>query len=368
MDRRRRRVRTAVSAAPPRLASVDALRGLTVAAMLLVNNPGDWSHVYPPLLHADWHGCTPTDLIFPLFLFVVGVSIALGLVPRAEAGADRGMLQRGVVVRALKIIAIGLLLHALAMWLLDRPVFRVMGVLQRIGLCFLVAATLALHVTPRLQWMLVAAILMGYWALLAAGGSYAPGLNLADRFDTAVLGPLQYRYDPVTGLGQEPEGLLSTLPAIATTLLGVRAGTWLRRGDLRRMGMAAAGWLLLGGLWSLWLPLNKPLWTSSYVLWTAGWALLALLALHTLVDRRGWPALGRSFGVNAITAYAGAAALIYVLLATGAWGAIYRGVFAGWMTPLAGPYLPSLAMALCYVLLWWCVVRWMDRRGWRLAV
>src|SRR5690606_21445501 len=176
-----------------RLASVDALRGLTVAAMLLVNNPGDWGHVYAPLLHADWHGCTPTDLVFPFFLFVVGVSIALGIVPRVEAGADPGGLQRGVVVRALKIIAIGLLLHALSMWLLDRPVFRIMGVLQRIGLCFLVAALLALHVRPRLQWLLIGIILLGYWALLATGGSYAPGENLANRFDTALLGRHQYR-------------------------------------------------------------------------------------------------------------------------------------------------------------------------------
>ncbi|TDK23005.1 DUF5009 domain-containing protein [Luteimonas aestuarii] len=353
---------------PARHASVDALRGITVAAMLLVNNPGDWGHVYAPLLHADWHGCTPTDLIFPFFLFVVGVSIALGIVPRAEAGGDVARLQRGIVVRALKIIAIGLLLHALAMWLLDRPVFRVMGVLQRIGLCFLVAATLALHVKPRVQWLLVCILLLGYWALLAAGGSYAPGVNLADRFDTAVLGPLQYRFDPVTGLGQEPEGLLSTLPAIATTLLGVRAGAWLRAGNLRAMVVAALAWLLLGGLWSLWMPLNKPLWTSSYVLWTAGFALLALAAMHVLVDRRGWPAIGRSFGVNAITAYAGAAALVYVLLATGAWGAIYQGAFVGWMTPLFGPYLPSLAIAVAYVALWWIVVRWMDRRGWHVKV
>jgi predicted acyltransferase len=357
-----------VSAAPQRFASVDALRGLTVAAMLLVNNPGDWGHVYAPLLHADWHGCTPTDLVFPFFLFVVGVSIALGIIPRAEAGADTAVLQRGIVIRALKIVAIGLLLHALAMWLLDRPVYRPMGVLQRIGLCFLAAGTLALHVKPRVQWMLVCAIVLGYWALLAAGGTYAPGVNLANRFDTAVLGPFQYRFDPVTSLGQEPEGLLSTLPAIATTLLGVRAGAWLRRGELRTMIAAALAWLALGGAWSLWVPLNKPLWTSSYVLWTAGCALLALIALHVLVDRRGWPAIGRSFGVNAITAYAGAAVLIYVLLATGAWGAIYRHAFAGWMTPLFGPYLPSLAIALCYVAFWWLVVRWMDRRGWHVKV
>jgi predicted acyltransferase len=354
--------------APARHASVDALRGITVAAMLLVNNPGDWGHVYAPLLHAQWHGCTPTDLIFPFFLFVVGVSIALGIVPRAETGADVRALQLGIVVRALRIIALGLLLHALAMWLLDRPVFRVMGVLQRIGLCFLFAATLALHLRPRLQWLVIGVLLVGYAALLASGGSYGSGENLANRFDTVLLGRYQYRYDPVTGLGQEPEGLLSTLPAIATTLLGVRAGAWLRDGRRRMMALAAIAGLLLGWLWSWWMPFNKPLWTSSYVLWSAGWALLVLLGLHVLVDRRGWPALGRRFGMNAITAYAGAAALVYVLLGTGAWRWLYQNAYASWMSPLFGPHVASLAHALSYVALWWGVVLVMDRRGWHVRI
>lgn len=272
-------------AAPARYASVDALRGLTVAAMLLVNNPGDWGHAYAPLLHAQWHGCTPTDLVFPFFLFVAGVSISLGIVARAEAGTDASLLQRGVVARALRIIALGLLLHLLAMWLLDRPVFRIWGVLQRIGVCFLFAATMALHLRPRLQWLAIAVILIGYWALLAAGGTLAPGANIANRIDTALFAPYLYRYDPATGLGQDPEGLVSTLPAIATTLLGVRAGDWLRHGNTHAMAIAAVAMTGLGWAWSGLLPLNKPLWTSSYVLWTAGWALLALLVMHVLIDQ-----------------------------------------------------------------------------------
>lgn len=357
-----------MSTGPQRYASVDALRGITVAAMLLVNHPGDWAHVYAPLLHAPWHGCTPTDLIFPFFLFIVGVSIALGIVPRVEAGADIARLQRTVLIRALKIIGIGLLLHALAWWLLDPPAFRPMGVLQRIGLCFLVVGSLVLRIGARAQWVLIAALLAGYALLLGSGGSYAQGVNLADRFDTATLGPFQYKFDAATGLGQEPEGLLSTLPAIATTLLGVRVGEWLRRGNTRAMLIAAVVALMGGWLWSRGLPLNKSLWTSSYVLWTAGWAMLMLLAAHALVDRRGWPALGRSFGVNAITAYAGAAVLVIVLQATGAWGWLYANLFAAWMTPRFGAYLPSLLFALSYVALWWLIVRWMDKRGWHLKV
>ena len=132
----------------------------------------------------------------------------------------------------------------------------------------------------------------------------------------------------------------------------------------------SAGFISLGAgaLWSLWLPFNKNLWTPSYVLWTGGWAMLALAACHHLIDRRGWPALGRSFGVNAIAAYVGSAGMVYVLAALGWWQPIYRIGFAGWMTPRFGPYLPSLAFALAFVAFWWVVVRWMDRRGWYLKI
>lgn len=347
-----------------RFASVDALRGLTVAAMLLVNTPGDWDHVYAPLLHAQWHGCTPTDLVFPFFLFIVGVSIALGVMPRRDAGADRGRLQRAVLWRAGRIVGLGLLLHVAAWWLLDKESFRPWGVLQRIGLCFAIAGVLALHVRARAHWLCIGALLLGYWALLARTGGFAPWTNLGSRIDTTMLGPHAYLFDPVTGHGHDPEGLLSTLPAVATTLLGLRAGDWLRHGRVRRLWVAGAAALALGALWAQVFPLNKNLWTSSYVFWTGGWAMLALATCHALVDLRGWPAVGRSFGVNAIAAYAGSALMVVVLVALGAWEPLYRIGFAGWMTPRFGPYLPSLAFALAFVALWWGVVRGMDRRGW----
>ena len=346
-----------------RLASVDALRGLTVTAMLLVNTPGDWGHVYAPLLHSEWHGCTPTDLVFPFFLFIVGVSIALGVVPRADAG-DRGILQRAVAWRAARIVGLGIVLHLVAWWLLDTDHFRPWGVLQRIGLCFAVAGLLALHTRERVQWLCLAALLFGYWGLLAGTGGFEPWTNLASRIDTAMLGPHAYLFDPATGRGHDPEGLLSTLPAIATTLLGLRAGDWLRHGHVRRLFLAGVTVLALGALWSQVLPFNKNLWTSSYVLWTGGWAMLALAACHALVDVRGWPALGRSFGVNAIAAYAGSALMVIVFVALGWWEPIYRIGFSGWMTPRFGPTLPSLAFALTFVALWWGIARWMDRRGW----
>ncbi|MFT3670131.1 MAG: DUF5009 domain-containing protein [Pseudoxanthomonas sp.] len=356
-----------MSVRPARFASVDALRGLTVAAMLLVNTPGDWSHVYAPLLHAEWHGITPTDLVFPFFLFIVGVSISLGIVPRAEAGIARGTLVRALLWRAAKIVGLGLALHLLAYLMLDRPHFRPWGVLQRIGLCFAFAGLIALYTRPRIQWALIGTILLGYWALLAPFG-YAPYTHLPGRVDTALFAPWVYQWDATLARGQDPEGLLSTLPALATTLLGVRAGAWLRADALRPMGVAGVVALVVGLAWALVFPLNKALWTSSFVLFTAGCALLALALAHVGVDRRGWPAVGRRFGANAIAAYVGAAVMTYLLLGLGWMEPLYRKGFADWMTPHLGPYVPSLAFALAFVGVWWLVVWVMDRRGWYLKV
>jgi predicted acyltransferase len=358
----------AAATQPSRFISVDVLRGLTVAAMLLVNTPGDWSHVYAPLLHSEWNGCTPTDLIFPMFLFVAGVSISLGVVSRVEGGANARAMQEAVLWRATRIIGLGLLLNLCAWWLLDKPYFRPWGVLQRIGLCVACAGAIAIHTRGRTQWMVIFGLLFGYWGLLAWGGSYAPFVNLASRIDTALLGPLVYEFDATTGRGHDPEGLLSTIPAIATTLLGLRAGDWLRRGQAKRLLPAGVAALIAGALWAQVLPINKNLWTSSYVLWTGGWSMLSLGACHVLIDRKGWPALGRTFGVNAIAAYAGSGLMYFVLVAIGWWEPIFRVGFADWMTPRFGPFVPSLAFALCFVLAWWLILKAMARQGWILKI
>jgi len=345
-----------------RRASVDALRGVTVAAMLLVNNPGDWGHVYAPLEHARWNGLTPTDLIFPLFLFIVGVSTTLAIAPRLERGDSPRALSKQMAVRSLRIIGLGLLLHLCAWWALDLPHYRPMGVLQRIGVCFAVAGLLACWVRPRWQWVLLLVLLAGYAVLLAAGGSYAPFDNIASRIDDAVLGVHAYQLDPVTGRGHDPEGLVSTLGAFATTLLGVRAGDWLRRGQASALWFAGAGTLALGECWSLVLPLNKNLWTPSYVLWTGGVSFWLLALAHGLIDRRGVPPWGRAFGVNAIAAYAGSALLLYALAAFGWLAPLYQHGFVDWITPRSGPYVASLAYALAFVAVWWAIVRWLDAR------
>ncbi len=345
-----------------RLASVDALRGCTVALMLLVNDPGDWEHVYWPLEHAQWHGCTPTDLVFPFFLFVVGVSIALAIGPRVERGDDKGALARAALKRALRILLLGLAINVLAWLVMPGAHLRFPGVLQRIGVCFAGAALFAIYGGARVQWAATVAILLGYWGLLVGGGSLEPFVNIVSRTDFAIFGRFVYLIDPATGLGHDPEGLPGCLPSLATSLLGLRAGQWLRDERMKPLLVAGVLALLLGYAWSLVFPLNKNLWTSSFVLWTGGWAMLALALFHVLVDLRGWPAIGRRFGVNAVAAYAGSELMQILLPGLGIQDPLYQHAFASWITPLAGPWVASLAFALAFVAVWWVIVAAMDRR------
>jgi predicted acyltransferase len=342
-----------------RMGSIDALRGLTVAAMLLVNNPGDWGHVYAPLLHADWHGFTPTDLIFPLFLFIAGVSMAFSLVPRATDPDLRPALGRTLLQRALRILVAGALLHVLAWWLFELPAYRLWGVLQRIALCVAVVGLLAIHTRQRTQWAVLGGLLLGYAALLLGADTLEPWLNPVSRVDTALFAPFLYKYDAITRFGHDPEGLLSSAGAIATTLLGLIAGRWLRAGSLG--ALAGLGLVLLGGglLLAPVLPFNKNLWTPSYVLWTGGLSIMALLLAHFLVDRHRWPAVGRRFGVNAIAAYLGSSVMALVLIASGAWAACYAALLQRL------PSMPELASLLCavgFVLAWWVVAWVLDAR------
>lgn len=345
-----------------RLASLDALRGLTVAGMLLVNDPGSWGHVYAPLEHAAWNGCTPADLVFPFFLFVMGASVALAILPRLEQGVAPSLLRNAALWRALRILALGLAINALAACWLPGREMRWPGVLQRIGVCFAVVAAMAIHTPKRAWWIAIAALLLGYAALLLSGGTLDKWGNLADHVDGAVFGRYVWERNAATGQAHDPEGLLSTLPAIASSLLGLVAGVWLRARRFMALLLAGLIALALGWLWSYWMPFNKNLWTPSFVLWTGGWAMLALLACHWLIERRGLPAWGRRFGVNAIAAYAGSELMQVALPALGWQGPIYQHGFARWIAPLAGDKAASLAFAIVSVAIWWGVVCWMDRR------
>lgn len=350
-------------AASPRFASVDCLRGVTVAAMLLVNNAGDWGHIWPWLEHASWHGCNPADLIFPLFLFVAGVSLSLALMPQLERGRAPDALCRAVLMRAARVFALGLALHIAAALLIPERTLRLPGVLQRIGLCIAVAGPVVLYLRARLQWALLGSLIVGYGLLLFWAGTTVER-NPVATIDSFALGRFAYQFDPATGRAFDPEGIVSTLGALATTLLGLRAGAWLRRGRLDALVWLGLVGMACGALLHRLQPMNKSLWTPAFVLWTAGIASFALLALHRVADRRGLRIPGGAFGRNAMLAYAGSWLMVCVLAATGADAWLYRAAFASWLTPLAGAEAASAAWAAAVVAVWWLIAIVLDRRGW----
>jgi predicted acyltransferase len=357
-----------------RLLSLDAFRGLTIAGMILVNNPGSWSHVYPPLAHAAWHGWTPTDLIFPYFLFIVGVAIPFSFRRRLEAGDSRRDLFAHVVRRALVIVALGLAMRAIPDF--DFVGMRWPGVLQRIGVVYLAAAGLYLAAGPRARGAWTATLLLGYWALMTlvpvpgyGAGDLSPEGNLAAWLDRTLMGGHLYRE------AWDPEGLLSSLPAVGTSLLGIFTGEWLLSGKDRPVltrGMLGAGALLvpLGLAWGVLFPINKNLWTSSYVVFTAGTALLLFGATYWLVDvrrRRGpWLTPFLIYGTNAIAVFVASGMMTKMMgrIRVGGpegpslYGWIYRNAFQSWAGDLNG----SLAFAVAYVLLWLALLTPLYRR------
>jgi predicted acyltransferase len=358
-----------------RLLSLDAFRGATIAAMILVNMSGDESHTYWPLQHAHWNGWTPTDLVFPFFLFMVGMSLTF----------SRRLAFRPALARALKLVGLGLFVNfCIGGFALGG--LRLAGVLQRIGLCYLAAWAAKRFLPPRGQAALAGALVVGYWALMTlvtGPEGHAPGLemetNLAAQIDRIVLSGHLYRWTETW----DPEGVLSTFPAIATTLLGLLAGEWVRSdrrpfaktlgflgGGLALValavwwGEAAPGWLLF--------PINKKLWSPSFVLLTGGLAAALFGLTWWLVDvhglRRGTGPFV-TYGRNAIAVYVGSEVLAGILWAVRWPGAdgqtrslyerLYRAAFASWLPPT----IASLGFALTAVLVWYLVARGMDRRG-----
>jgi len=366
-----------------RLLSLDVFRGLTVAAMVLVNNPGTWRAVYPPLRHADWHGWTPTDLVFPFFLFIVGVAIPLALGRRLDAGHPRGRLALRVVRRSAVIFALGLLLHAIPAF--DLSAIRVPGVLQRIAVCYLIAALLFLVSGWRMEAAVAAAAVLGYWAALElvpvprfGAGDLGKEGNVAAWLDRTLLGPHLWRAARV----YDPEGVLSTLGAIATTLFGVLSGRLIRSGlptadtasGLVVGGVAGIG---VGLCWGLWLPINKSLWTGSYAVFTAGVALIVLAACYWLIEIRGsrwWTRPFEVLGANALAVFFLSSLLAKLLIAARAAGPdgqsrpLQAVFFDAYFAPLASPALASLAWAVANVLLWLAVMWPLHRRNIRLTL
>ncbi|HEY0174241.1 MAG TPA: DUF5009 domain-containing protein [Pyrinomonadaceae bacterium] len=367
------------AAGATRLLSLDAFRGLTVAGMILVNNPGTWSAIYSPLQHAAWHGWTPTDLVFPFFLFIVGVSVTLALSRRAEAAGGKRDLYVKILRRSLIIFGLGLFLAGFPSF--DLSTIRIPGVLQRIAVCYLCAALIFLNTDWRRQAYIVAGLLVAYCAVLTLVPvpGYGPGdlgskeWNIAAYVDRAVFGGHVWRQAKV----YDPEGILSTLGALATTLAGVLTGHLLRsrRGDFEKVALmfvAGAAGVVAGWAWNFWLPANKALWTSSYVLLTAGMALQLLAVCYWLIDLKGyrrWAFPFVVFGTNALAAFfltGLCAKLLGLIKLAGADGkqvalqtVIYRNVFASWLAPVNA----SLAFAVCFVLVWLGLMWLLYRRG-----
>ena len=309
-------LQTHTSPATNRLFSLDVFRGATIAAMILVNNPGN-DFAYAPLNHAQWNGWTPTDLIFPFFLFIVGVSLTLSFRSRMGKGESRRELLIHSVRRSAIIFLIGLFLNGFPYFHL--ATWRLAGVLQRIAIAYLAAAIIALYTKTRGIALWIAGLLIGYW--VAMRFIAVPGLGIPGS-DMPLLAPdgnLSWYIDKLYLPGamyektRDPEGILSTLPAVSTALVGVLTGEWLRRAvDPKKKvaGLLAFGvaGVVAGQLWNLWFPINKKLWTSSFVLFTAGCALVALAACYWVCDvmqrRRAWTKPFIVFGTNAIAAYA----------------------------------------------------------------
>ena len=356
---------------PNRLRSLDAFRGATIAGMILVNNPGSWDQVYPALLHAPWHGWTPTDLVFPFFLFIVGAAIPLSLGRRVERGADRGTLLLRVLRRSAILVGLGLFMAAWPFF--DLGSLRLPGVLQRIGVVYLAAGAAFLWLGRRGLAALTGACLVGFAALMrfvpAPGGvpgDLEPGTNLAAFLDRVLLPGTLYQGS------WDPEGVLSTVPAVASALLGVFCGQWIRSerpAFERTTAIFAAGFALLtaGWIWSFWLPINKNLWTSSYVLFTAGAALSFLACFILVMDLRQpprWTAPLEALGKNAILVFVGSGLVIETMLLFpepgdgSAYTGAYRALFASWLGPLNG----SLGFALANVAAWTTVAVLLDRK------
>ena len=355
--------------APTRLVSLDVFRGITIAGMVLVNNPGTWSAIYPPLKHAEWHGWTPTDFIFPFFLFIVGIAIPLALGKRVETGGVTRDVYFKIFRRAALIFLLGLFLAGFPFF--DFSMLRIPGVLQRIAVCYLIASLLFLHFDWKKQAIIGAVLLFVYWALMTlvpVPGCDFPNIddkacNLAAYIDRTILGA---NHIWTSAKVYDPEGILSTIPAVSTTIAGVLAGVWLRskRTDLEKVGglfFAGVSAVAIGWAWHGFFPINKPLWTSSYVVFTAGMALCLLGFCYWLIDIKGYKTWAKPFvifGVNALALFVFSGLLGRILGTikfTGVEGktiSLQKYIFDSVFAPLASPINASLLYAVTYIFFW----------------
>lgn len=359
-----------------RILSVDIFRGITIAGMILVNTPGTWSHVYAPFLHAEWHGLTPTDLIFPFFLFIVGMSITFAYSGRKERGELDGVYKK-IISRTLKLIFLGLFLAAYTIhfpFIKDLSHLRIPGVLQRIGVVFFIGAVLFLNVNWKVLLGIFVSILIGYWLIMTQipVNGMPPLLtkesNLGSVVDLNVLG-----VDHMWKTLYDPEGILSTIPSVATTIFGMFLGMILLKKDIAPkkkfqyfliIGLVA---LAIGYAWSTVFPLNKALWTSSFVLVTGGWGSLIFAGIYYIADILGHSDWGKPaiiFGSNAITVYflSSFIAKNFYLIHLPNGKTIHGTLYDMLSSVVTIPKLSSLIYAILVVTFYYFVALWMYRR------
>src|SRR5574338_30926 len=357
-----------------RLLSLDVFRGITIMGMILVNNPGTWSAIYPQLEHAKWHGCTFTDLIFPFFLFIVGVVISYSLSKRKAQGGSMKALYLNIFRRTIILFALGLILAGFPFGLLFGHEFswstiRIPGVLQRIAVVYMVSSILFLSTNTKFQYWFTGSILVIYTMLMSLipvpGVGYAnfePGTNLSAWIDRLILGNHLWSGTKLW----DPEGILSTVPAIGSAMLGIFTGNLLRSEKdqtTKTVWLYVSGSILMvaGWAWSFWFPFNKNIWTSSYVLWTAGLALNFLAFCYWFIDVKKitwWIKPFQVYGMNAITVFflSGIVGrIMYMVKWNGADGNVvtiksylFDNYFLSWLDPINA----SLAWAIVYILVW----------------
>jgi len=351
-----------------RLASLDVFRGITIAGMILVNNPGSWSFIYAPLRHAEWHGWTPTDLIFPFFLFIVGVSITFSFSRRTNLGDISSSLYFKILRRTIVLFGVGYFLRVFPLFSFES--LRIPGVLQRIALCYLFASLLFLKVRSKGRVAVILFLLVGYWAVMkfvpvpgyGAGGLEFEG-NLCSFIDMKLLAGHLYKTT------FDPEGILSTFPAIATALLGTLTGDWLlsKRGQGQKMaGLFAAGimFVISGLLLHPMFPINKQLWTSTFVIFTAGAALIIFglcYGINDVFGQKKWAYPFLVFGTNAIAVYAGSTLMVKLIsrihLSVQGEGMSLQGfIYNKLLVPWAGPLNGSLLYPLILLLIWLAIL------------
>jgi predicted acyltransferase len=376
-----------------RLLAIDALRGITITAMILVNNPGSWAYIYSPLKHAQWHGWTITDLIFPFFVFIVGISIHISVSRQLSSGIPKSLVIKHAAFRMIKLILLGWFL-ALFYYSFTQPDYnwfeqrlmsiRFMGVLQRIGLVYFISVILALYCRTVARVVVFVGILIGYWLALtlipyadASGNHYIGvldyGNNLSAWLDNAVFPGKHLYYGQATPFAFDPEGLLSTLPAVATCLSGIVVGQWLmlatKTTQFKSKALFIIGlvFIIVAEIWGGFFPINKALWTSSYVLLSSGYACVVLGALLWIIDVRShknWTAPFIVFGANSIAffMFAGIVARILIMIPvaeTSLKGWLYHTIYQ----PLLGDINGSLAFAISFLIISYFVMLKLYQRG-----